>query len=305
MNMKETMTDKKELAVNLCGFAAGFPGKQGVLDGLTSKIYRDIEARRLPLGDRLVSRVYIGSEFCSRFLDFSASWRGAVEKITEMGYGITFVLPNVVEGYLPKIKEIIALLADCRPDKLEIAVNDIGMLNYVAREYPHIDLAAGLLFYKTSRDPRIDLLSLDDFKNNREILQESPLSSPATAELFKLLKVKRLEFDLLEHGFDMEPLMERYDLSVHFPCIYVTSGNVCPLGALNLEPREKFKLESGCSRECNRYYAHIDNPAFRGEVFQFGGAILYSPPYDIDGVTGFLAAAGSRLRVVYSLLSLL
>jgi len=244
-----------------------------------------------------IERVYIGSEFCNKFIDAISLKRleSIIEYIDSYGLAVTFVFPVVMENSWEHIKELTGFLVRHSPYTMEIVANDYGLLSYISGTYPDTTLIAGRLFNKLRLDPRIDLSEFEGFKNNPGLLTESGLNTPAIIKLFKKFNVKRVETEILEKGIDINPLRELFDISFHFPWIYVTTGQICPLGSILKENDEKFKLYNKCSHGCSKYFSVINNVVFRGKVCQIGNAILYKPLFDLNKVNELLAVSKSRL----------
>ncbi len=296
---------KNEFSLNLCGYQTLSLLKGGVdycdkIRGISS-----IELKKTGMDIKLydIKRFYIGSEFCNNYLSlFSAdNFQQIINVMESKGIMPTIVFPNLNQHALEHAKKIVTKLAATNRDTIEFVFNDYGLLNFASNEFPNLNLSVGRMFNKISKDPRVDMREYEGFKNNQDVLEESGLCTPVSIQWLKAMNVKRVELELMENNMRLDKIKEHFDISIHFPWIYVTSGNICALGSLNSQNDQKFKIKSNCSYECNKYYAQISNPVLRGEVCEVGNAILYRPKYELEKVENILEING--LRVVYSTLN--
>lgn len=271
---------KIELALNLAGFNQFSPywtDKQITPRLIEEHLVKKLVAAGIEETDFSLRRVYIGNEFCSRYLSRNLDMDSFIGQIEGIGLDVTLVLPKIQESHLDRVIEFVNKFSDTDSRGREIACNDLGMLRYISTTHPGIPLIAGRLFCRPSRDPRVDLLKRPDFRNNMDVLQDSGLFSDEFRNVFAQLGVTRFEFEVLDTGVPLRGSNGNDEISVHYPWVYLTSGNVCSLGSASLALEKKFKLTQECAMECKRFVGAVEHDVLQQKVYQYGNTYVLKP----------------------------
>lgn len=208
--------------------------------------------------DTVVSRVYLGFEFCEKmFLDSDSkeSVRLA-QRLKELGYRISFVFPIMHEKNVSLSKKYIEKLEGTHLFD-EWIVNDLGTLIMFRREInTESDVVLGRLFDKVMREPRIDLFENRQIRTHFDLLQPRDWSSSYNQYFVSEFGVKAAETDTLPDGvLNLEACTFPYH--VHYPDIYISSAAYCEW--TGLEPAGAFSLHGACSKKCQDYFQLIPN----------------------------------------------
>ena len=138
------------------------------------------------------------------------------------------------------------------------------MLAYIANKYS-FSITIGRLLFKQSRDSRYD-----SFRD------EMPQCNICSSYLFELIKdypIRAIELDDVRSG---TILINKYgyDIYVHVPLVYISTGMVCEYSSAGLPDTQKFRPNNSCSHQCTKYcteYYGVNKKPF----YKIGRTIYY------------------------------
>lgn len=224
------------------------------------------------LGD--AKRVYIGSYFCEGlFIRYGAfDFVAFTEFLRANNAKGTLVVPICRQGELEAAKYVVSQAA-LHAEIDEIVVNDVGMLDYVSRDFGQKKRLLGRLFFKNTRDSRSVFPRLGE---------EISYYAPVYESLFKEYGFSGIEADTASLTMNFEGIPESVILGIHTPWTYMTCGRMCAFAGAGLPDDKKFVADAPCRMECMGnpvYYSHQ-----QGLIVKSGKAV-YCPalPVDING----------------------
>ncbi len=218
-------------------------------------VYKEDIAGIRELGCRN-TRIYFGSDLCPELLPNLGQIEDIMDYAKENGDMLTFVTSYVHSDALPRMTEIISFIAK-KPIIDEIVVNDLGLLHFLARDYPGRKLVIGRAL--TCRKSFI----LD-------------MISRGGAEFSS---VGRIEFDSLKLMYVHENKRLGVKVSFYHPYSIVMATRYCPMAQIKSNGKENHGILP-CRRECRLYGAiEISNPAALAGAVLKGNSILMRNSY--------------------------
>ncbi len=213
-------------------------------------------------GFETVSRIYIGSNFCSQyFLHINPriifDW---VEYCKLKGINVTLCLPIFTQKDLQKAKEYIAVYSQKFNNGIdEITVNDYGMLNYIEKTYNQMKINIGRLLNKDTRDVRYDDYYHQEF-------------TPALLSLDNNLRDK-INYYELDATHSTLNIPEGKKVSLYTPYCYVTVGQMCEYASIDLPIEKKFRPNSQCSANCTKVFTEYHDGS-QHSFYKIGRAVF-------------------------------
>lgn len=231
-----------------------------------------------------VDRVYLGWEFCPDFLPEQRRLRALASEAIAQGLAVTVATSFLPEGLFAQTAHTLETLAGWwsrRADaKLEIVVNDVGLLGRLARR-DDVELVLGRLLNKQRRDPRIAAVQETLPPGLRAYLRGSSCNFSWFRTVLDRLGVRRAEFDSLPAGMDAPNCS--LACSLHAPFSFVSAGRACAWA----------KTTSGsCGRRCVGDSALLRAKGVDVTVIAFGNALVCLRDNIVDAV---VALAADRL----------
>ena len=208
------------------------------------------------------NRLYVGSYFCSQYF-LKIIWTDRlIEFCNKNNLKITLVVPVVTEKDLKISKILIHKMIEIGKSVLdEVTVNDLGMLNYIAKTYTNLKINLGRLFFKDAREVRIA-----EYSNMRV-----NISKNLTSYLMEY-KINCVELDEITMCLDFDN-KDRM-VSIHRPFCFVTTGNICKYASLHKTPDKKFRPNDKCVMECQHLYEHYNELTEEGiDLYRIGRAV--------------------------------
>ena len=228
------------------------------------------------LGKRTgINRIFVGSYFCEcyflRYEKFSFDELGKWAALKSLK--VSFVIPIVREPDLEKAKDVVRRALACGFID-EVIVNDVGMLDYVSREYD-VKIFLGRLFFKNTRDSRGPFPRTGDGIN---------FYSSVYNQLLKDYAFAGIEADAAALDMDFEGMPEDMVLGLHEDLTYLTTGRMCAFAAAGLTDDRKFLPDEPCKLEC---VGNAVTYSLEGGIIIKAGKTCYcaARPATVHGVT--------------------
>lgn len=191
-------------------------------------------------------RAYIGSEACERLLPSDAEAR----RLEDVAAGrpdvrTTLVFPPASDATVERALRLVALM----PSTGEVVVNDLGLGRALREARPTLQVVAGRLLLRNTRDPRVRTTPTTAH-------DEAGAIGTAFASLLARLGIGRIEMDLGQASAQPAPPPLGLHLSVHVTSRVVAVGPICVAGNLHLAQRDRFRAGNPCRRECLSIETH-------------------------------------------------
>lgn len=209
-------------------------------------------------------RIYFGSYFCSNYFEHINFIPQMIDVCNTYTLKCTLVVPVFTQKALKSGKaKIDSIIMGMKNYIDEITVNDIGMLTYILEKYSDVKVNLGRLFFKDARDPRI----VD--------LYNTPMTPALLDNLNTLVskdQINMIEIDKISSFID---LTNEYNVGIHSPLTYVTSGFICKYASVHKDIDKKFRPNAKCEKECLNMYEHYVgvNETGTPEYYKIGRAV--------------------------------
>lgn len=198
-----------------------------------------------------IERLYIGNEFCHNLFPSLQDLIKMLEKAKEESFNVTLCFTYIRESYIQKTKDIIEKVYDwCKINnfKIEIVVNDWGMLELLKRKEFYFTLCLGTLLNKRKKDPRY--IYKNGYEKNKELLSLNSLNNKKFREFLKDNNIERYEYESCNYKI----VIPEGKHSLHFPFYMTNSSQYCPLYAMcTTMNRGNQKLVKSCPKYCRDY----------------------------------------------------
>ena len=223
-----------------------------------------------------IERLYIGNEFCHNLFPSLDNLIKMLEKAKEESLNVTLCFTYIRECYIQKTKDIIEKVYNwCKINnfKIEIVVNDWGMLKLLKDKENYFTLCLGNLLNKRKKDPRY--IYKNGYEKNKELLSLNSLNSKKFREFLKDNNIERYEYESCNYKIAIPEGKH----SLHFPFYMTNSSQYCPLYAMcTTMNRGNQKLVKSCPKYCRDYVflypKHLKMIGKYNSLFAFDDTLL-------------------------------
>lgn len=220
--------------------------------------------------DQNFSRLYFGNEFCQNLLPTPKELESVLDFASSLDF--TLVTPYVTDEGLVKLESLFALAQRKRPDS-EVVFNDWGVFNVLRQQYPSLTPVMGRLLNKMKRGPRL-MTVLDRIPaESREYFRSSNLSVPLFRRFLRDNGVKRVEFDNVLQGLDLD--LKGMELSLYMAFAYVTTSRFCLVNACDQPEKRELVGIFPCQRECRKYTFYLESKVMPVTMVRKGNTLFF------------------------------
>ena len=162
-----------------------------------------------------ISRIYVGNEFCHNLFPSKRMLIDIIKKANNEGLEVTICFTYVRECYIDKTKAIINEIYNwCNENnkKIEIVINDWGMLKVVENKQDYLTLCLGVLLNKRKKDPRY--IYKNGYDENEALIGDNSVNSKIFSEFLKDNNINRFEYESC--GYKKKTYRWKYDLSCDY-----------------------------------------------------------------------------------------
>ena len=228
------------------------------------------------LFNKNIERLYIGNEFCHNLFPSLEDLIKILEKAKEESLNVTLCFTYIRECYIQKTKDIIEKVYDwCKINnfKIEIVINDWGMLKLLKSKENYFTLCLGNLLNKRKKDPRY--IYKNGYEKNKELLSLNSLNNKKFREFLKDNNIERYEYESCNYKIAIPEGKH----SLHFPFYMTNSSQYCPLYAMcTTMNRGNQKLVKSCPKYCREYVflypKHLKMIGKYNSLFAFDDTLL-------------------------------
>lgn len=226
-----------------------------------------------------IDRLYIGNEFCHNLFPEVNLLKNMMQKAKEEELHITLCFTYMRDNYIEKVKDVMDKIYNWCSDnntKIEIVVNDFGMLELVQGKTDYFRLSLGILLNKRKKDPRY--IYKRGFMENYELVAENSLNSSIFREFLKDCKIERYEYENCGYRISVAEGCH----SLHIPFYQTNTSQYCPLYAMcTTMDRGNQKLAFNCPKYCRDYVfaypKHLKMVGRYNSLFAFDDTLLKDP----------------------------
>ncbi len=225
---------------------------------------------------RNISRIYIGNEFCHNLFPSLELLMKMMDKAFNEKINITICFTYMRECYIKKNEEIInSIYKWCviNDKKIEIIINDWGMLKLCRGKEDYFDFNLGILLNKRKKDPRFAYKK--GYEENKKMLAENSLNNEEFRKFLNEYNIKRYEYESCTYKIKIPEGRH----SMHMPFYITNVSQYCTLYAMcsNLD-RGKQVLVNNCPKYCREYIfaypKHLKMVGRYNSLFAFDDTLL-------------------------------
>ena len=224
-----------------------------------------------------ISRIYIGNEFCHNLFPSKRMLIDIIKKANNEGLEVTICFTYVRECYIDKIKSIINEIYNwCNENnkKIEIVINDWGMLKVVENKQDYLTLCLGVLLNKRKKDPRY--IYKNGYNENKALIGDNSLNSKIFSEFLKDNNINRFEYESCGYKLNIA----KGNHTLHMPFYVTNTSQYCTLYAkCTRMNRGRQKLVMGCPMYCKDYIfsypKHLKMVGKYNSLFSFDDTLLH------------------------------
>lgn len=223
-----------------------------------------------------ISRLYIGNEFCHNLFPQTELLMNMIKKCANDNLNITLCFTYMRDNRIEETKNIIGTVYDwCIKSgmKIEIVINDWGMIKLLEDKTDYFTLSLGVLLNKRKKDPRY--IYKKGYEKNKDIMSENNLNSKIFSDFLKENKIERYEYE--NCGYEI--LIGEGKHSLQMPFYVTNTSQYCTLYAMckNLD-RGRQKLVNSCPKYCKDYVfaypKHLKIVGKYNSLFAFDDTLL-------------------------------
>jgi hypothetical protein len=155
----------------------------------------------------------------------------------------------------------------------EVVFNDWGVFHTLRREYTTLQPVMGRLLNKMKRCPRISKTSHVIPKEDIHYFKSSNLTLKLFHDFLISNGVRRVEFDNLIQGFDLNS--NGIDLSLYTPFVYVTTTRYCLANACDIPHKKGVVGIFPCKKECQRYTFFLKHKVMPVTLLRKGNTLFF------------------------------
>lgn len=223
-----------------------------------------------------ISRLYIGNEFCHNLFPQTELLMNMIKKCANDNLNITLCFTYMRDNLIEETKNIIGTVYEwCIKNgmKIEVVINDWGMIKLLEDKTDYFTLSLGVLLNKRKKDPRY--IYKKGYEKNKDIMSENNLNSKIFSDFLKENKIERYEYE--NCGYEI--LIGEGKHSLQMPFYVTNTSQYCTLYAMckNLD-RGSQKLVSSCPKYCMDYVfaypKHLKMVGKYNSLFAFDDTLL-------------------------------
>lgn len=199
-------------------------------------------------------RIYFGNEFCEYLLPTVEQVEEVMAYCKKQNKLFSVVTPYISESSLKKIDKLLDYL-DEKNEDIEVVCNDWGVCSIIHEKYSNLKAVIGRLLDKMSKDARLSKEDYDRIfdENSIEYLKSSNTYVDSYIDILREYGVERIEYDCPPQGLNINTKVKDIYASAYMPFGYITTGRMCMMKFLSQDGNEKYSLEKGCVRNCQKY----------------------------------------------------
>ncbi|GAA0075687.1 hypothetical protein UT300005_00650 [Clostridium sp. CTA-5] len=278
-NWNENIIDSTELAITLDNNILYKKYMDKDIKNFKNDYLKDNFADNYKLFQKDITRLYIGNQFCHNLFPDMNLLKNMIKKAKEEKLNITLCFTYMRENYIEKIKEIINEVYNwCYENntKIEIIINDFGMIKLVEDKTDYLNLSLGVLLNKRKKDPRY--IYKKGYIENKKLIAENSLDSSILKKFLKDCNIERYEYENCAYKISIAEGSH----SLHIPFYQTNTSQYCPLYAMcKTMDRGKQKLVDGCPNYCKDYVVmypkHLKMVGRYNSLFGFDDTLLKNP----------------------------
>jgi len=232
--------------------------------------------------------VYAGAAFCRQALPSRERLEETLAAAAGRGFSFHFSTPPLTEDYFGRALALVEMVAEKAPGA-EVIVNDFGLLDAVARDFPGLVPVAGRVMAFQKTDPVVPEILEAAFSGasragRRAAFSHVSIDNPLFARFLAGKRVSRIEVQNPLQGVSIGTAEFRY--SMHTPYVFVSGTMYCGPAEYYTRPGRAPGIYT-CSKHCMSGWYRL-KPRGGEQIFLFRGNTMYienpeaDPPPGVD-----------------------
>lgn len=276
LNFKNSMDIQVELAVKIDNYVLYEEYLKRDINSFKEYYYKKNYLYDSCFFKKEIDRVYIGNEFCHNLFPKKELLIDMFKKAVKENLEITLCFTYLRENFIEENRDILERVYNlCVKEnkKIEIVINDWGMLELIKDKDKYFKPVLGVLLNKRKKDPRY--IYKKGYKENKELMGENSLNSSMFSRFLKEYNIERYEYESC--GYKIKIAEGKHSLQLPF---YVTNvSQYCPLNAVcKRGARGKQGLVKSCPKYCKDYVfmypKHLKMVGRYNSLFSFDDTLL-------------------------------
>jgi len=223
-----------------------------------------------------ISRIYIGNEFCHNLFPKADMLMDILTKAKQEGLKVTLCFTYIRENYIENTKKVLEDVYEfCILNnlKIELVINDWGILDLLQGKEDVFDLSLGVLLNKRKKDPRY--IYKKGYNENKELMAKNNLNNEVFSGYLAKYNIHRFEYESC--GYKLEIANGKHSLQL--PFYQTNTSQYCTLYAMcKNQDRGKQKLVKCCPKYCTDYVfaypKHLNMVGRYNSLFAFDSSII-------------------------------
>lgn len=243
-----------------------------------------------------IQYLYFGNEFCEHCIPHVEEVCKFVDLCKENSLQAVLVTPCVTDYGIQKLEVLVdaineRMATDYR--NISIVVNDVGILNWLHKSFPQINLIIGRLFDQSNRESRVSKSELQNYySDSGNLFAQTPgLFSDSTTQLLGNMSSHRLSLDVSKIGNNL--YSSSWSIDMYWPYTYITTGRSCLWRNSLLLDTEKYVVDSTCDCLCRKKYALLTSKEKNVQIYQKGNTL-----FDKTSIDDLLSSIQENMRII-------
>lgn len=228
------------------------------------------KADDLSLVDENFTRVYFGNEFCQELIPTLEDLERVLHSTPDLK--LTLVTPYVTNEGFGRLTSLFDRLSLEKPES-EVVFNDWGVFQILRKRYPTLQPVMGRLLNKMKRGPRICKVLEAIPQKDLNYFRSSNLTLKIFQDFLMANGIRRVEFDNLIQGFDLN--FNGIEASLYIPFVYVTTTRYCLVNACDIPHKKGVVGIFPCKKECQKYTFFLNHEVMPVTLIRKGNTLFF------------------------------
>jgi len=234
--------------------------------------------------DSKYTRIYFGAEFCQNLIPCLEGLKFIMDFASKNKKDLTLVTPYVTNRGIDALRPLLEY-AVRRAPRMEIVVNDWGVLRMAKKDYAISNFVLGRLLTKQKRGPRISNLTGIVPEEMMDHFKKASVDNPPLREFLAGQGINRIELDNLLQGL-IRP-SDSLKASLYVPFAYITTTRYCLTAPKENKEARSFRSISSCNKECQAHLFHLEQAHMPVKIFLKGNTQFFKNenlPNNLEGL---------------------
>lgn len=276
LDLDKELLDSVELALKIDNTILYNKYLEMNIDSFKEYYFRENFIEITNLKNKQISRIYVGNEFCHNLFPKIDMLLKILNKANKEKLNVTICFTYLRENYIEKTRTIIDKVYEYALEnnmKIEVVINDFGLINLFKGKTDIFNFVLGVLLNKRKKDPRY--IYKNGYKENKKTMAKNNLNSTRFNNFLKGYNINRYEYEVCGYKIDIA----KGNHSLQLPFYQTNTSQYCPLYAMcKNQDRGKQTLVKCCPKYCTDYIfaypKHLKMVGRYNSLFAFDDTLL-------------------------------